>query len=55
MTKDIKTPEERQRESDCYLLRRRAARLRAAARELEEIAQEIESQCGCNTLSLGGK
>jgi CHAD domain-containing protein len=55
MTKDIKTPEEAKEYHDCRLLRIRARKLRYTAQILEEMAEEMERQCGCNTLSLGGK
>ena len=55
MTKDIKAPEDIKKDYDCRLLRKRAQRYRAIARELEEMAQEIESRCGCNTLRLEDK
>ena len=53
--KDIKTPEEIKKDHDCYLLRKHAQELRATARIIEKIADEIEAKCGCNTLSLGDK
>jgi len=53
--KDIKTPEEIKKDHDCRMLRIRAQKLRDTARMLDEIASDIELQCGCNTLSLGDK